>query len=204
MRKFLEPLQTILIIVLVIAFSISFIYMKCFENELYNVKCELNSVNQELQEHKVLEFNNVLETSTHFLTLENKKEINTEETEVEEPVPVKTEKSVVQNSKFKITHYCACSKCCGIYASEKYRPNGKVLTASGKEAVPMYTVAADTSIYPFGTILEINGNKYEVMDTGSAVKGNVIDVYVGDSSDAHKKALKLGCYYTTDVKKVIN
>lgn len=95
--------------------------------------------------------------------------------------------------RFKTTAYCACSKCCGKYA--KSRPvdaSGRriIYTASGNIARPNHTIAADSSI-PFGTVLNINGVDYTVEDRGSAVKGNVIDIYF----DNHQEALNYGCHY---------
>lgn len=94
----------------------------------------------------------------------------------------------------KITAYCSCDICCGEWAYN--RPDGVVYGASGVELVPGYSVAADISLYPFGTILHINGKDYRVDDTGSAVKGNVIDVYVTSHQEAVDYAV---AYETVDV-----
>lgn len=82
----------------------------------------------------------------------------------------------------KITAYCSCDSCCGEWAYN--RPDGVVYGASGEELVPGYSVAADTDIYPFGTILHINGKDYRVDDAGTAVKGNVIDIYMSSHQEA--------------------
>ena len=72
-------------------------------------------------------------------------------------------------------------------------PNkGKVkkvgITASGSK-VRHGTIAADTSIYPFGTIMYVEGYGYgRVEDRGGAIKGNRIDLYF----PSHKTALKWG------------
>ncbi|GAE30321.1 3D domain-containing protein [Halalkalibacter hemicellulosilyticus] len=48
------------------------------------------------------------------------------------------------------------------------------------------TIAADTSIYPIGTILFIPGYGYGVVaDTGSAIRGNKIDLYYETVSDVY-------------------
>lgn len=96
--------------------------------------------------------------------------------------------------EFKITAYCSCRKCCGVWA--KNRPldeNGKeiVYTASGERAEAGKTIAVDTSVIPFGTEVKIGGTVYTAQDTGSAVKGNVIDIYF----DSHKDAVKHGAKY---------
>lgn len=96
--------------------------------------------------------------------------------------------------EFKITAYCSCRKCCGVWA--KNRPldeNGKeiVYTASGERAEAGKTIAVDTSVIPFGTEVKIGDTVYTAQDTGSAVKGNVIDIYF----DSHKDAVKHGAKY---------
>lgn len=84
---------------------------------------------------------------------------------------------------FRITHYCSCYYCCGGWGNA---------TASGAYPTVGRTIAVDTSVIPFGTRVIINGNVYVAEDTGSAIKGNKIDIYVND----HATALRLGVYYT--------
>ena len=85
-----------------------------------------------------------------------------------------------------VTHYCACTKCCG--------PNAKGITASGKKvAVGM---VAMSSYYPFGTQIMINGVMYTVEDRGgSGIENNIarVDIFVPD----HNEALRLGRFNTT-------
>lgn len=98
--------------------------------------------------------------------------------------------------RFKITHYCSCEKCCGKWALN--RPDGVVKTASGADAKAGRTIAVDTSIIPFGTEVVVrydDGSEavYVAEDTGSAVMGKHIDVYLGDDHDAAWNAgLKYG------------
>ena len=85
---------------------------------------------------------------------------------------------------FKITHYCACKKCCG--------PNAQGITASGKRVQANKTIAVDPKVIKLGSQVYIDGYGYmEAQDTGSAIKGNIIDVYVED----HQEALKMGVQY---------
>ena len=102
--------------------------------------------------------------------------------------------------EFKITAYCPCEKCCGYWAT--VRPtdeNGDpiVYTASGKIAVQGVTVAADTSILPFGTVLVIDGQEYTVQDRGGMVKGNHVDIYF----DSHEAAKEFGVQYMEIFRK---
>lgn len=85
---------------------------------------------------------------------------------------------------FKITHYCACTKCCG--------KNAQGITASGKKVEEGKTIAVDPKVIALGSEVYIDGYGYmEAQDTGSAIKGNIIDVYVAD----HQEALNLGVVY---------
>lgn len=95
--------------------------------------------------------------------------------------------------EFKITAYCSCVRCCSIWA--KNRPldeNGKeiVYTASGERAEAGKTIAVDTSVIPFGTEVRIGDTVYTAQDTGSAVKGNVIDIYFDSHEDAVRHGVK--------------
>ena len=53
------------------------------------------------------------------------------------------------------------------------------------------TIAVDTDIIPFGTEVYINGNVYVAEDTGGAITGNRIDIYM----DNHYTALEFGVQY---------
>lgn len=83
--------------------------------------------------------------------------------------------------QFDLSFYCPCEKCVG---KKKI-----VRTASGTKPKANYTIAVDTRIIPLGSILYIEGFGYFIaQDTGSAIKGNRIDIFV----DNHQQALKLG------------
>ena len=97
--------------------------------------------------------------------------------------PTSNENNLRSLGKFKLTAYCPCSKCCGKWASG--------ITASGKTARANHTIAADTSVLPFGTEVYIDGQKYVVEDRGGAIKGNKIDIYF----DSHTEANNFGVKY---------
>ena len=86
--------------------------------------------------------------------------------------------------RFKITHYCSCFYCTGAW--------GGTHTASGTVPTAGRTIAVDPKVIPLGSQVIINGHVYTAEDTGSAIKGNVIDIYVND----HSTALAYGVYYT--------
>lgn len=83
---------------------------------------------------------------------------------------------------YKITAYCSCASCCG-------KSDG--ITASGTKAKQGRTIAADTSVLPFGTKVVIDGRTYTVEDRGGAIAGKRIDVYF----NSHKEAIKWGVKY---------
>ena len=106
----------------------------------------------------------------------------------------------VSLGEFKLTSYCACEKCCGYWAT--IRPldeNGDpiVYTASGAVARQGVTVAADTSILPFGTVIMIGGEEFTVQDVGGGVDGKHIDIYFED----HQAAREFGVRYETIYRK---
>lgn len=84
---------------------------------------------------------------------------------------------------FRITHYCNCYACCGQWAGG--------LTASGTVPTPGRTIAVDPSVIPLGTRVIINGQVYVAEDTGGAIKGNKIDVFVAN----HSLTIQYGVYY---------
>lgn len=91
--------------------------------------------------------------------------------------------------EFTITAYCACAKCCGIWASK--RPDGIVYGASGVELTPGYSIAVDPTVIPYGTIVSLDGKEYIAQDCGGAIKGNKIDLYMA----THEEAVEWGKQY---------
>lgn len=94
--------------------------------------------------------------------------------------------------EFLLTGYCACPICCGAWSNIE-----NPITASGEIAAAGRTIAADTSMFAFGTKLLINGQVYVVEDRGSAIKGNHIDIFFS----THEEALEWGKRYS-DVYKL--
>ncbi len=86
-----------------------------------------------------------------------------------------------QSGVYKVTAYCACSKCCGWNTG---------ITASGAMATANHTIAAPKT-FSFGTKVVINGVTYTVEDRGGAIQGNRIDIYM----DTHSQALQWGVRY---------
>ncbi len=94
-----------------------------------------------------------------------------------------------------VTAYCPCGKCCGWRRNWLFRPvirsgprRGKPkavgVTASGTKARPG-TIAADTRLLPFGTVLHVPGYGYgRVEDTGGDIQGHRLDVFFKRHSTA--------------------
>ena len=70
----------------------------------------------------------------------------------------------------------------GTFQITGYYGNGK--TNSGTWPKADHTIAADTTILPMGTKVFINHTVYTVEDIGSAVKGNLIDIYYNSYEEA--------------------
>lgn len=107
-----------------------------------------------------------------------------EDVQVGEPIAVSSSASLKPLGKFRITHYCACSICCGAYS------NG--YTATGTRATTNRTIAVNPSQIPYGSKVVINGQVFVAEDCGGAIVDNCIDVYVA----THSEGLTKGTYYT--------
>ena len=91
----------------------------------------------------------------------------------------------------KVTHYCCCVKCCG-------KADG--ITYSGVKATPGVTVAVDTSIIPLGSDVLVDYGDgeihyYRADDTGSAIKGNKLDLCVSSHQDAINLGVRTATVY---------
>lgn len=88
-----------------------------------------------------------------------------------------------------VTHYCICKECCG--KDPDHPAYG--ITASGLRANPYVSVAVDPDVIPLGSDVLVDYGDgelhyYRADDTGSAVKGDHIDVCVS----SHEEAQQLG------------
>lgn len=84
---------------------------------------------------------------------------------------------------FKISHYCPCFYCCGGWGTS---------TSTGTTPTAGRTIAVDPTVIPYGSRVIINGNVYIAEDSGGAIKGNRIDIFMA----SHGEALSAGVYYT--------
>ena len=105
----------------------------------------------------------------------------------------------VEYLTLEATGYCKCGECCGwkrnlllqpVYAYGPMEGERKKVgeTASGTKAKPG-TIAADTSVFPFGTRMRIPGYGDGVVeDRGGAIEGGKNDLFF----KSHKEALEWG------------
>lgn len=106
------------------------------------------------------------------------------------------EPELIELGVFKTTAYCTCVKCCGIWSQEHpSRVGTDYVQKTASRTIPTAgrTVAVDTNLISYGTVIVIDGHEYIAEDTGNAVKGNVIDIYF----DSHEDALEYGVQYKT-------
>ncbi len=109
-----------------------------------------------------------------------------------------TTEPLIELGEFKTTAYCACVKCCGIWSQEHPSRQGTdyiQYTASGMIPTAGHTVAVDKSVIPVGTVVGIDGHEYVAEDTGSAVKGNTLDIYFDNHEDAENYGVKYKTIY---------
>ncbi|MDD4871776.1 MAG: 3D domain-containing protein [Kiritimatiellae bacterium] len=103
--------------------------------------------------------------------------------------------------KMLVTGYCRCGECCGwkrnwiglpvvASGSRKGAPKKIGICADGSRA-KYGTIAADPTKYPFGTIMYVEGYGYGIVqDTGGKVKGEHIDIFFRDHTQAQQWGAK--------------
>src|SRR5262245_42347998 len=90
------------------------------------------------------------------------------------PRPRQPPSRVVAVGSFTVTAYCMGTR-----------------TAAGTR-VTSGVVAADSSVLPIGTVIELSGlterynRTYKVMDTGAQIRGRRLDLYVADCAEARR------------------
>ncbi len=73
---------------------------------------------------------------------------------------------------FKITAYGAdCKGCTG-------------RTYTGTVPKVSRTIAVDPDVIPLGSVVLIDGQEYIAEDTGGAIRGNIIDMFVGTEAES--------------------
>lgn len=88
---------------------------------------------------------------------------------------------------YTITYYDSCKKCTGNGHAGQISSSGKVLKAN-------HTIAVDPSVIPLGSEVLIGDKVYTAEDTGAAVKGKRIEIYLGNTAAAHRQCEKLNSF----------
>ncbi|MBO4863828.1 MAG: 3D domain-containing protein [Eubacterium sp.] len=97
--------------------------------------------------------------------------------------------------EFKITHYCPCSRCCGV--------GGGKITASGTRPTAGRTVGVNPRLIPYGTKLQIGKTKgYVAEDTGGGIGWYHLDVFCNSHQEALQKGVHHKKVYAITYKKV--
>lgn len=112
---------------------------------------------------------------------------------VQDVVVVWEEDTTNSLGEFKITHYCACTKCCGKAEDDPWYG----ITATGTRVKEGRTIAVDPKVIPYGTEVTIcyadgTEHTYIAEDCGGAIKGNRIDVYMDSHEAANVAGIKYG------------
>lgn len=94
--------------------------------------------------------------------------------------------TLVSLGDFTLTAYCDCEDCQGPWVG---------ITALGTSPTSNYTIAVDPEVIPLGSTVVINGKEYCAEDTGSAITGNKIDIFV----DSHEECFEKEYNKTTEV-----
>ncbi|WP_051131767.1 3D domain-containing protein [Oscillibacter ruminantium] len=95
-----------------------------------------------------------------------------------------------------VSHYCICATCCGKTPDDP----AYGITKSGRRAAPGVSVAVDPSVIPLGSDVLVDYGDgdiqyYRADDTGSAVKGDHIDLCVATHQEALEAAVKIATVY---------
>jgi 3D (Asp-Asp-Asp) domain-containing protein/LysM repeat protein len=94
---------------------------------------------------------------------------------IEEPAPVESQENTKEITFTATAYTASCEGCSGITATGvniKDNPDKKV-------------ISVDPSVIPLGTEVYVEGYGYAVAaDTGGAIKGNKIDVFIPEKQDA--------------------
>ena len=86
--------------------------------------------------------------------------------------------------RFYITHYCPCSRCCGV--------GGGKVTASGTRPTAGRTVGVNPRLIKYGTKLKVGKRKgYVAEDTGGGIGWKHLDIFC----NSHQEALNAGVSY---------
>jgi len=94
----------------------------------------------------------------------------------------------------RVTFYCPCDWCCGVWRVEDgrrvelIRPASGV-TSRGHPPIEGCTVAVDPRVWPYGSLIHIDGIGLRIAsDCGQDIRGRRLDIFV----DSHEEAVRRG------------
>ena len=117
----------------------------------------------------------------------NAVEIPTEETTPMEETPVAVEETLKYLGSFIARGYCPCYEC-----SEGWGNS----TSTGAVATQGRTIAVDPNVVPYGAKVIVDGHEYTAEDCGGAIKGNCIDIYFDNHTEADQFGVQYKDVYT--------
>ena len=100
---------------------------------------------------------------------------------------VRRDAASARREVFRVTAYCPCRKCCGVWSGDGKTASGRSIRYNGGRFV-----AADTSVLPFLTKVSVpgyaGGRPVPVIDRGRKVRGRHIDLFFR----SHRQAKQWG------------
>ncbi|MCL1821080.1 MAG: 3D domain-containing protein [Oscillospiraceae bacterium] len=88
--------------------------------------------------------------------------------------------------EFRVTAYCECRKCNGKWTGHKLNTPTQ---GGSRYPIAGYTISVDPNVIPLRSVVELEGlGARYAQDTGSAIKGNRIDLFLA----SHEEALEFG------------
>ena len=107
-----------------------------------------------------------------------------------------TEEPLQYIGEFRVTHYCACKRCCGKSEDDPWYG----ITATGSVATEGRTIAVDPDVIPYGSRVAVfydDGRivEYVAEDCGGAIDGLEVDVFIADHDRAWALGVKSGSVY---------
>ena len=107
-----------------------------------------------------------------------------------------TEEPLQYIGEFRVTHYCACKRCCGKSEDDPWYG----ITATGSVATEGRTIAVDPDVSPYGSRVAVFYDEgriveYGAEDCGGAIDGLEVDVFIADHDRAWALGVKSGSVY---------
>lgn len=154
-----------------VIFITTVIFVVVYISAIFQIKTTTEfKVNKNLEISKEVQNSIAIEVETKEISsdFKNLVEIKTKEPEL------------TSLGSFTVTAYCCCKECCG---KEPTHP-AYGITKSGTKATEGRTIAVDPTVIPLGSTVYLNDTSYIAEDTGSAIKGKKIDLFINDHQRA--------------------